>query len=95
MGTIACFGAAGATSGALITAISCPFELTKLNAQIAVLMEKGMDQGAQAKSQKPTNATGTVGTARMIMRHRGVMGLYSGFHLHLRELLHTSYPFNP
>jgi hypothetical protein len=33
--TLACFGSAGALSGAVITLISCPFELTKLNEQLA------------------------------------------------------------
>ncbi|KAI7013920.1 hypothetical protein KC355_g4861, partial [Hortaea werneckii] len=33
--TLTCFGVAGAASGAVITALSCPFELTKLNEQLA------------------------------------------------------------
>ena len=71
-----------------------PFELTKLNAQIAVLMERGvghmnsMDADAGRSPARPghNNSMGTFGTAKMIMQHRGLMGLYSGFHLHLREL---------
>lgn len=86
LSTVTCFGAAGATSGALITVISCPFELTKLNAQIAVLMQKGINRSTEAQQEKPRKILGTLGTARTIVGHRGVLGLYSGFHLHLREL---------
>lgn len=51
LSTITCFGAAGVTSGSVITALSCPFELTKLNAQIAVLMEKGMGKNNSFEAQ--------------------------------------------
>lgn len=114
--TAACFGAAGATSGALITAISCknllyllkdqlnnylqlplgPFELTKLSAQIAVLMEKGVDgSGGSTKNNTIKQKTpGTLGTARFIMKQRGFRGLYSGFHLHLtRDTIGTAIYF--
>ncbi|KAL8775628.1 MAG: hypothetical protein Q9209_000124 [Squamulea sp. 1 TL-2023] len=37
-GTVVCFGAAGATAGAIAAFIACPFELTKQAAQISVLM---------------------------------------------------------
>ncbi|RYO89666.1 hypothetical protein DL766_004070 [Monosporascus sp. MC13-8B] len=50
LGTIACFGAAGATAGSGITFIACPFELTKLSAQVSVLManQKNVDPKKQA-----------------------------------------------
>lgn len=129
LSTMLCFGGAGATSGSVITALSCawapsydsvpknpacfydlflvvfkekgltivytgPFELTKLNAQIAVLMERGVDKHnsfecpeakTSSSGKKAAPTAGTFRTAKMIIRQRGVLGLYSGFHLHLRE----------
>src|SRR5690606_3122496 len=47
----ACFAAAGATAGSLITVLACPFELTKLSAQVSVLLagqKKSIDARRQA-----------------------------------------------
>ncbi|KAF2461611.1 mitochondrial carrier domain-containing protein [Lineolata rhizophorae] len=82
--TVGCFGAAGATSGALITAIACPFELTKLSAQISVLMAKrNPNSGSDEVIRQSYQEKGTFRTAQNIVKHRGFMGLYSGFHFHL------------
>ncbi|KAI9884653.1 MAG: hypothetical protein M1823_003573 [Watsoniomyces obsoletus] len=95
LSTIACFAAAGATAGGMITTIACPFELTKLSAQIAVLMARsnpgstGDDMIRRSYQQK-----GTFRTAANIIRHKGLLGLYSGFHLHLlRDTLGTALYF--
>ena len=67
-----------------------PFELTKLSAQVSVLMS---DQNKSSVSD-PLNSTtravaasyqnkGTFQTAKNIVKHRGFVGLYSGFNLHL------------
>ncbi len=87
-GTVACFGAAGATAGAFITAIACPFELTKLSAQISVLMAR-TSTGVDNPVGKSYQQMGTFKTAKNIIKHRGVVGLYSGFHLHLCKCAHT------
>lgn len=83
--TVACFGAAGATAGAAITVIACPFELTKLSAQISVLMAKSSTSAAEDPVPKSYQQKGTFKTALNIIKHRGVGGLYSGFHMHLCE----------
>lgn len=105
LSTFACFGAAGATSGALVTVISCPFELTKLNAQIAVLLAEnaagaknsnGTAASAALKAKELADArkVGTIGTARMLIAKHGFLGLYSGFHLHLvRDTIGTAIYF--
>lgn len=88
-----------------------PFELTKLSAQIAVLMQNGGDaEGnvSQRSSNQPSKSQfqgntaqsagspapnkapkqkilGAFGTASSIVRQRGFLGLYSGFHLHLSK----------
>jgi solute carrier family 25 carnitine/acylcarnitine transporter 20/29 len=86
LSTMTCFGLAGATAGATITAIACPFELTKLSAQISVLMADRNDGSAKNDAiRKSYQNLGTWKTARNLVRHRGWTGLYSGFHLHLRE----------
>jgi len=46
--------------------------------------------GNEGTSEKPgptvpSKKLGTLGTAKTIVKHRGLMGLYSGFHLHLRK----------
>lgn len=86
-GTVVCFGAAGATAGAIAAFIACPFELTKQAAQISVLMasnnnKSSVDDPVRSSYQQK----GAFGTARNVIMHRGVRGLYSGFGFHLREL---------
>ncbi|KAF2740674.1 mitochondrial carrier [Polyplosphaeria fusca] len=93
--TIACFGLAGATAGATITAIACPFELTKLSAQISVLMADRKDGGGKDDAvRKSYQNLGTFRTAKKLVEHRGYRGLYSGFHLHLlRDTIGTGIYF--
>lgn len=75
-----------------------PFELTKLSAQVSVLMANGNASSINATSMSdPANARatravaasyqnkGTFKTAKNIIKHRGFLGLYSGFSLHLRK----------
>ncbi|KAF2801113.1 mitochondrial carrier [Melanomma pulvis-pyrius CBS 109.77] len=95
LSTIACFGLAGATAGAAITAIACPFELTKLSAQISVLMADRKDgSGKDDSVRKSYQNLGTFRTAQKLVHHRGYMGLYSGFHLHLlRDTIGTGIYF--
>jgi len=64
-----------------------PFELTKLSAQISVLMAEQKD--AEHKNdavRKSYQNLGTIRTAQNLVKHRGFRGLYSGFHLHMRML---------
>ncbi|PSN63966.1 mitochondrial carrier [Corynespora cassiicola Philippines] len=93
--TIACFGLAGANAGAVITTIACPFELTKLSAQISVLMADRKDgSGSNDAVRKSYQNLGTFRTAQKLVQHRGWMGLYSGFHLHLlRDTIGTGIYF--
>ncbi|OCK85337.1 mitochondrial carrier [Lepidopterella palustris CBS 459.81] len=97
LSTITCFGAAGATAGAAITAIACPFELTKLSAQISVLMAEKSKSGSpdvDDRLQRSYSNLGTFRTAQNLVRHRGFKGLYSGFHLHLlRDTIGTGIYF--
>lgn len=95
LGTIACFGAAGATAGSGITFIACPFELTKLSAQVSVLManQKNSDPKRQAIALSYHNK-GTFKTLANIVRHRGFSGMYTGLNLHLlRDTLGTGIYF--
>ncbi|KAK3671847.1 hypothetical protein LTR78_008213 [Recurvomyces mirabilis] len=90
--TMSCFGLAGAASGAVITTLSCPFELTKLSEQLA---------GKVAREAKPVNGkaidvkTGSWNTARRLVRDRGLFrGLYAGYRLHLlRDTIGTAIYF--
>ncbi|MCJ1299371.1 hypothetical protein MMC08_002163 [Hypocenomyce scalaris] len=95
LATVACFGAAGATAGAAITTIACPFELTKLSAQISVLMASDTkDPTGEERVRRSYEQKGTFKTAKNIIKHRGITGLYSGFHLHLlRDTIGTSVYF--
>ncbi|KAH7320204.1 mitochondrial carrier protein [Stachybotrys elegans] len=93
--SVACFGAAGATAGSVITFLACPFELTKLSAQVSVLLAE------RAKHCQRTHAVaksyqnkGTLRTMANIIKHRGMFGLYTGLRLHLlRDTLGTGIYF--
>ncbi|KAK0651461.1 mitochondrial carrier domain-containing protein [Cercophora newfieldiana] len=90
--TVATFGAAGATAGSCITAIACPFELTKLSAQVSVLMadKKNCPRPESHAIAASYQNKGTLKTLRNIVKHRGFRGLYTGFNLHLlRDTLGT------
>lgn len=90
MYSVACFGAAGATAGSVITFLACPFELTKLSAQVSVLLAEkaGNCQKSKAVAASYQNK-GTLKTMANIVKHRGVFGLYTGLQLHLREYKHA------
>ena len=66
-----------------------PFELTKISAQVSVLMADSKKNspsdlpGSRAETAKSYQNKGTLKTAQNIVRHRGMLGLYSGFNLHL------------
>lgn len=67
-----------------------PFELTKLSAQVSVLMADRNTPGSSelAKTREVARSyqnKGTLKTAKNIIKHRGIAGLYSGFQLHLRK----------
>lgn len=82
--TLACFGLAGATAGTAISVVACPFELTKLSAQVSVLLadrKNTTDRKAYEVAASYHNK-GTFKTMANIVRHRGFMGLYTGFKLH-------------
>jgi len=91
--TMLCFASAGATAGSIVTVVACPFELTKLHAQLA---------GKMARDAQPLNKpfaaldvkSGAWRTARRLFRERGFQGLYCGFKLHLlRDTIGTSIYF--
>lgn len=67
-----------------------PFELTKLSAQVSVLMaERKVQSSSMASSSADRTVAasyqnlGTFKTAKNIVKNRGLGGLYSGFSLHL------------
>ena len=62
-----------------------PFELTKLSAQISVLMAKSSLSSVDDPVRRSYQKKGTFKTARNIVLHRGFKGLYSGFSHHLRK----------
>ncbi|KAL8873215.1 MAG: hypothetical protein Q9174_001279 [Haloplaca sp. 1 TL-2023] len=92
--TILCFGAAGATAGALVSFIACPFELTKTSAQISVLMAKSNTSSMDDPVRLSYQQKGTFSTVKNIVTHRGFLGLYSGFGFHmLRDTIGTAIYF--
>ncbi|KAJ4306914.1 hypothetical protein N0V88_000286 [Collariella sp. IMI 366227] len=93
MWSVATFGAAGATAGSCITVIACPFELTKLSAQVSVLMadKKNCPKPESHAIAASYHNKGTLKTFGNIIKHRGFGGLYTGFRLHLmRDTLGTA-----
>lgn len=68
-----------------------PFELTKLSAQVSVLMaDRSNSSLSEPIITRPAGSNfgkniGTLQTAKNIVKNQGFMGLYSGFRLHLRK----------
>lgn len=98
--TMICFGTAGACSGAIITTLSCPFELTKLNEQLAGKEARQKAAGLNKGSATTSSALGIAQsgpwkTAKRLVRDRGLFrGLYAGYRLHLlRDTIGTSIYF--
>ncbi|KAL2890747.1 mitochondrial carrier protein [Ceratocystis lukuohia] len=95
--TIACFGASGATAGALVSFMACPFELTKLSAQVSVLLAAKAGQTGDSEKKRLAESyknKGTFQTMAHILRNRGPLGLYTGFNLHLvRDTIGTGVYF--
>jgi len=62
-----------------------PFELTKLSAQVSVLMadKKNCPRPESHAIAASYQNKGTLKTLGNIIKHRGVGGLYTGFRLHL------------
>ncbi|KAI5274920.1 hypothetical protein E4T47_02108 [Aureobasidium subglaciale] len=104
LSTIACFSSAGATAGAAITFISCshgpyadphegPFELIKLNAQLAGKMKREANPSDRPQPISDLR-TGAFRTAQQLIRDRGIRGLYCGYRLHLvRDTIGTAIYF--
>jgi hypothetical protein len=79
---------------AVLTGSSGPFELTKLSAQVSVLMaDRNSSSISEPTHGRAVAATyqnkGTFKTAKNIVKHRGFVGLYSGFRLHLRRYIYS------
>lgn len=90
--SVACFGAAGATAGSVISFLACPFELAKLSAQVSVLLaERGNNSKHSAALAASYQNKGTLRTMANIVKHRGYLGLYTGVKLHLCTLFATSH----
>lgn len=85
--TLACFGVSGAVTGCAISAIACPFELAKLSAQVSVnLMRDSRNSPTRRKIAEAYQNKGTIATMRVICQNRGLLGLYTGYKLHICEL---------
>ena len=65
-----------------------PFELTKLSAQVSVLMadKKNCPRPESHSIAASYQNKGTLKTLGNIIKHRGFGGLYTGFSLHLSML---------
>jgi solute carrier family 25 carnitine/acylcarnitine transporter 20/29 len=63
--------------------VTGPFEFTKLSAQIEMLMQRSRMSSLDDPSHIRTyQSKGTLQSAKDIVKARGLMGLYSGFHWH-------------
>lgn len=74
-----CF-AAGATAGAGVSLISCPFEFCKVYSQIALLAQRPMLNGD--RKDVPIKLS-IRDTSSKVLKYEGVRGLYSGYRYHL------------
>lgn len=87
--TIGCFTLAGSISGACTTFIACPFELAKNATQTSVLMASTSTSNSagpyvgDASGNQRSGRVNTFQVIRQIVQRHGVLGLYTGFRLHL------------
>ncbi|EGV65249.1 hypothetical protein PSN45_002606 [Yamadazyma tenuis] len=65
----------GMVAGAGVSVFACPFEFTKIFAQISKLVERNT-------VSKASNGS-TLATFKKIIKYEGPMGLYSGFRYHI------------
>ena len=84
--TVGCFTTAGAISGAALACVVAPFELIKNATQTSVLMAsdstpRGTAVGSVAP--KSTHRVNSWNACKRIVHRHGILGLYTGFHLHL------------
>lgn len=94
--TVACFAPAGAVSGAVVTFASCPFELVKLNEQLAgkLARDNAMQGDSAATTKRNAKTGGALRKMWSLCRNGGPSRLYAGFRLHLlRDLIGTSIYF--
>lgn len=80
-----CF-AAGAAAGAGVSILACPFEFSKVYAQIAMLAQKRARQSNPqtngVKQEMEPYKPSLRSTATNIMKYEGIFGLYSGYRYH-------------
>ena len=101
--TMACFGAAGGTVGALVTVIACKFPCKEQYILLLTVIASGpfeltkmsaqisrlMANHGQCRLGSSLQDRGTFRTAQHLVRTSGIRGLYQGFHLHMRKrILH-------
>ena len=89
--TVLCFGASGVAAGAATAPIQAPFELTKNAQQLAEIMANRVHvPGTNKDIARSYHKKGALATARQVIKHRGVLGLYSGFsYILLRDTIGT------
>ena len=88
--TLSCFSAAGATSGAVLSLMACPFELSKICTQVSVQLlsdPRVKDDPKRRKIAASYQAKGPFRCMEAIARNRGISGLYTGLGLHLSEFI--------
>lgn len=85
----------GVIAGSGVSVFACPFEFTKIYAQIYKLVQTSSVAEIPIRPGKATVSLSTGQTIRQIVRHEGVRGLYSGFKYHfLRDSLSSGIYFS-
>lgn len=76
-----CF-ASGMVAGAGVSVFACPFEFTKIFAQISKLVEHNNPSAVKNGRANLSDAS-TAATFKKIVKYEGPLGLYSGFKYHI------------
>lgn len=85
----------GMIAGSGVSIFACPFEFTKIYAQIVKLVQKSSVADIPITPGKVSSSLTTTQTIRQIVKHEGVRGLYSGFKYHfLRDSLSSGIYFS-
>ncbi|KAI8836847.1 mitochondrial carrier domain-containing protein [Chytridium lagenaria] len=94
----------GGIAGSVVSVISCPLEIVKIQRQLEALLRRQMECSAVTGERQKggvrwrmldlTQRSGSLAVGVDIVKSKGVKGLYRGFHLHLaRDAIGTAIYF--
>lgn len=74
----------GVVAGSGVSLFACPFEFTKIYSQLLKLVQaQSLKESQASKVRNFDQNISTLNTIKQIVKYEGILGLYSGYRLHL------------